>query len=127
MAEVSEAAMAKACELLDAECREPVSTSDFIRGDLVLNAFSHFIQDVSDAAKEHARHYGDSSKEWAKLYAFILPDPVDPLLIEARKLVECTVHWSAATDRMLQSGQNDSTPEVKIALAALKRGMELAK
>lgn len=53
--------------------------------------------------------------------------PVDPLLIEARKLVECSVHWSPQTDRDLQSGKNDNTPEVKVALAALKRGMELAR
>lgn len=55
-----------------------------------------------------------------------LPKPVDPDLIEARNLVECTVHWSPQTDRDLQSGKNDNTPEMKIALAAIKRGRELA-
>lgn len=46
---------------------------------------------------------------------------VDPLIIEARDIVECTVHWSPQTDRDIQSGKNDNTPEMKIAVAALKK------
>lgn len=55
-----------------------------------------------------------------------LPEPVDPDVLEARRLVECTVHWSPQTDRDLASGKNDDTPEMRIALAAIKRGRELA-
>lgn len=55
----------------------------------------------------------------------IAPEPVDAMLLEARRLVECTVQWSPQTDRDLQSGKNDRTPEVKIAIAALRRGREI--
>lgn len=58
------------------------------------------------------------------------PDPFveaaeEAFLLEARRLVECTIHWSPQTDRDLQSGKNDGTAEMKIALAALHRGAEL--
>lgn len=95
-------------------------------------AFVQFIADADKAAREvdavfAQNGYSTKGQTRSLLSAFILPDELDPLLIEARSLVETTVHWSPATDRDLQSGKNDTTPEVKIALAALRRGMELAK
>lgn len=53
--------------------------------------------------------------------------PVDPIVLEARNLVECTVHWSPQTDRDLQSGKNDDSTEMKIAIAAIRRGIEIGK
>lgn len=53
--------------------------------------------------------------------------PVDPLVLEARTLVECTIHWSPQTDRNLQAGKNDASNEMKVALAALRRGIEIGK
>lgn len=66
---------------------------------------------------------GIDAREIVKL----LPVEVDPDLVEARSLAECTVHWSPQTDRDLASGKNDATAEVKIALAAIKRGRELER
>ncbi len=56
----------------------------------------------------------------------LLPEQVDPDVLVARDLVETTVHWSPQTDRGIASGRNDGTPEMKIALAGIKRGRELA-
>ncbi|MDE2107438.1 MAG: hypothetical protein KGL39_60135 [Patescibacteria group bacterium] len=70
---------------------------------------------------------GRTGEAFARYIAEHEEPPVDPLLIEARKIVEFTVHWSPQTDRDLQSGKNDQTSEVKIALAALKRGIEIGK
>lgn len=50
--------------------------------------------------------------------------PVDPDLALARQVVETTVHWSPQTDRDIQSGKNDNTPEMRIALAALRAERE---
>jgi hypothetical protein len=73
------------------------------------------------------RQIASKEAEIAELQAQLAALPeIDPLLVEARRLVECAVHWSPQTDRDLQAGKNDNTPEVKIALAALRRGMELA-
>ena len=47
-------------------------------------------------------------------------------LVLAREIVETTVHWSPQTDRDLQSGKNDNTAEVRIALTAILRTSELA-
>jgi Xaa-Pro aminopeptidase len=63
----------------------------------------------------------------------IAPEPVDPLLIEAREV--CAKHFEAqglfACTKDYRDGKNDNEiddmeHEMSIALAALKRGMELA-
>lgn len=81
---------------------------------------------VRDLAGYPAASIYDAIDE-AQAIAKALPKPVDPDLIEARNLVECTVHWSAQTDRDLASGKNDGTTEMRIALAAIKRGRELER
>lgn len=52
---------------------------------------------------------------------------VDDIVLAARTLVETTVRWSPQTDMALQSGKNDDTPEMKIAIAAIKLGQKMAK
>jgi hypothetical protein len=58
----------------------------------------------------------------------IAPDPVDPLLVEARNVVG---DYAAKTngyeiyEAVYRQGKRDSDSEVQVALAALRRGMEL--
>jgi hypothetical protein len=51
--------------------------------------------------------------------------PVDPLLIEARKIAAS--QWEDRTATRFIAGDYDETDGVKAILAALRRGMELAK
>lgn len=55
-----------------------------------------------------------------------MAQPTPEELALARKIVECAVHWSPQTDRDLQSGKNDKTPEMKIALDAIRKVTSLA-
>ena len=58
----------------------------------------------------------------------IAPEPVDPLLIEARNVV---ADYAAGTrgyqiyEASYREGKRDSDSEIQVALAALRRGMEL--
>ena len=58
----------------------------------------------------------------------IAEEPVDPLLVEAQEICAEWCEGRDATDcaRRYRTGEWDDTPHVAIALAALRRGMELA-
>jgi hypothetical protein len=123
--EVSVQAKLRACELANSEDQfvgpfEPRHCD----GDAYppLTALARYIQQVSDAAKAvdgRLAELGiaDASSTRGLLAPFILPDPVDPLLIEAKEIVRAS-YPAMAPD---YNGRR-----VTIALAALKRGMELA-
>lgn len=83
----------RAAALIDKWVGEPVSSSEYIRCRIVLEAFARYI-----AAHEEA--------------------PVDPLLNEAREIVRASYP---------EMDPNYTGRRVTVALAALKRGMELAK
>lgn len=102
---------------------------------------------VTRTTDEQLTHYAERCKALAQALADVPKDTVlgqsgyaaearaivasmvevDGDLVEARNLVECTVHWSPQTDRDIQSGKNDETPEMKIALAAIRRGRALER
>lgn len=84
------------------------------------------VGDVRSDAKEKVP-YACALMQLASYIAKYEQPPVDPMVLEARRIVECSVRWSPQTDRDLASGKNDDTPEIKIALAALRRGIEIGK
>lgn len=54
--------------------------------------------------------------------------PVDPLLVEAREIAAtCDLSGMANWRKFCRAGHYDGGSEVSIALAALKRGIELGK
>jgi hypothetical protein len=53
--------------------------------------------------------------------------PVDPLLVEARKVCADYFSYAASYARDIEAGLTDGGDPVPIALAALRRGIELAK
>jgi hypothetical protein len=123
VSEISEAAMKKAETLV------PYSATS-----AEVEAVARFVQAVSDAAKEVFAahdHYSctctDRGPLKQVLAPFILPDPVDPLLIEARKVAADVFHDHRYQGAPFEKGGFDEHPEVQIALEALKRGMELAR
>lgn len=97
--------------------------------------------DIPEWAKERVRVLtnaeGGPSNKWitchrnafARYIAEHEEPPVDPLLIEAREMaakVAFDKDWFVHGES-IQSGQRDDHSDVQIALAALKRGMELAR
>jgi len=58
----------------------------------------------------------------ARAIAALLPAPIDPDLIEARRLAEPWLIYDNPG-----SGDNDDSPTVQALLAAIKRGRELAQ
>ena len=52
--------------------------------------------------------------------------PTDPDLIEARGLVATVVAPSTTIADIYRAGEMDCSPHVRVALAAIKRGRELA-
>lgn len=76
----------------------------------------------------HAKPFADYLAELRER-GLIAPEPVDPLLIEAREI--CSAAYRAASytayaDEMARGGRDD-TIIVHATLAALKRGMELQR
>lgn len=72
---------------------------------------------------------GHASAAFARYIAEHEEPPVDPLLIEARELAAQERERSFRGERTpeeYRSGAADGTPVMRLALAALKRGMELA-
>lgn len=129
--EISEAAYIKAHDAayddqLDAPVAQKVQD---MKDSYIGTAFARFIQEVSDAVK---RAKGNRSPEADEILApFILPEPVDPLLEELPALFE------AAKERL---GQGEGYTradiitkgghemwEARVALAALKRGIEIGE
>jgi len=59
-----------------------------------------------------------------------LPQPVDPDLLEAREVAIATVgdrDWPQVWAKEVRAGQYDRESRVRVALAAIKRGRELAE
>jgi hypothetical protein len=80
--------------------------------------------------EEH--YYSDSCGACAALAAYIAAheeEPVDPLLIEARQLAaRCArERGDPQNEEWCLGGGADDAPVVQVALAALRRGMELAR
>lgn len=107
------------------------------------NAFSRFIQEVSDAVKaarsEQVPGAPLTNAIMRHIEPLILPEPVDPLLIEAREIAARDaadfhagvsddfghVFFQADAARMIRAGNADTTKAVQGRLAALKRGIEI--
>lgn len=54
--------------------------------------------------------------------------PVDPLLVEAREIAASKPgRGSSSVSRCIRNGLDDWHPDVRLALVALKRGVELAR
>lgn len=71
------------------------------------------------------RHYGE-----ARDIARLLPKPIDPDLIEAREVARKCLDTREQSFGFLDGiarGKRDEYSEVRIALAAIKRGRELAQ
>jgi hypothetical protein len=80
-------------------------------------------------AKTDGHYYSDMLNGFARYIAEHEEPPVDPLLIEARGLAAGPIGakgFDAAAYEILY-GQNDACADVQLALAALRRGMELAQ
>jgi hypothetical protein len=111
MAEISEAAVARACELM------PYAATN-----AEVMKVAAYIQQVSDAAKSIDAATSSIDSITRALAPFELPEPVDPLLIEAAKFAE---GWAPEMVTPLAPARLERLQNM--ALAALKRGMELAK
>lgn len=129
MSKISEAAKAKACEMINAQA----DSGDFVNPKYLTStlsgaAFASYIQAVSDTAKQALARvdrsapfpYDESVR--CELRTLILPGPVDPLLIEARQLVEASLFGPDP-----EVPDDLERPSVQLALAALRRGMDLAR
>ena len=94
MADVSEAAKARALEML---WREGVpQTKEYVQTTYGFLALARFIQEVSDALKAvNAANTGIGIKLPESLAPFILPEPVDPL-VEAMR--DCGWNSDAEAD-----------------------------
>jgi hypothetical protein len=70
------------------------------------------------------------TKEEARAIAALLPEPVDPDLVEARKLVaerNGNLRIECGYRQQVLDGQEDDHPAVINTLAAIKRGRELER
>lgn len=73
------------------------------------------------------------AKAFARYIAEHEEAPVDPLLIEAREIVASWYEahpdkvYNSNTPEKIRSGEYDDRPETEQALAALRRGIELAR
>jgi hypothetical protein len=133
-----EAAGFKFCRPPQADDRDGYYHWMGIQGDIAVrrafDAFARYIQQVDEACREavdyingNAPGLGHAIDE--RLSPFIVGQ-VDPLLIEARELAAQErerVFSGERTPEEYRSGSADGTPVMSLALAALRRGMELAK
>lgn len=71
-------------------------------------------------------HLNGDWMEEARAIVAKLPEPPDPLLIEAREIAVAH-HPHKDMEHAFRSGAFDSGPSVTIALAALRRGQEIGK
>ncbi len=82
-----------------------------------------------DADVQPEDHFPPFARALARYIAAHEEAPVDPLLIEAREIAAQA--YSNRRDHdfagWIRRGDKDSIYEVQVALAALRRGMELAK
>lgn len=112
-----------------------ISEAAWAKADLIAESADRalFIQQVSDAAKEtdriaHVNGFEPASALRTPLQPFILPDPVDPLVKAARQVVIDTLdpaaHTRCTCREHIAAGEWDKSPKMKIAMEALRRGME---
>jgi len=137
--EVSEAAIQLAYEKLRNEPRDldaVIGTLPQVRHTAALQAFARYIEWASGRAKEVRDQGSLNSRQLVVLNTLILPEPVDPLLIEARNLAAehhraalmPGVHRDEHLAAILRGDFDDvSSSHVPIVLTALKRGMELTR
>lgn len=98
-------------------------------------AFRRYVEAVSEAVKQFR-------EEWALtpvaltnidrlLGQFVLREPVDPLLVEARRIAAHTKDGPLdefdETDQDILDGKRDESFPVEVALAALRRGIEIGR
>lgn len=75
-------------------------------------------------------HFANAVRFLAEQIARYEEPPVDPLLLEAREIVKATLtdsHQFCDCRAKIDAGEWDTGQKVRAALAALKRGMELAQ
>ena len=92
--------------------------------------FEAFRREASEAVKAVKARSGPRAWEAVieHLTRFILPEPVDPLLIEAREI--CSQMHHAQLPHIYdeyRAGQRDTDDDVQLALAALKRGLTITE
>lgn len=140
--EIPQAAKERACELADKAALSMVgelaaATPESVSRNYFLTAFARHIATVSDRLKEafdqgaFGHEISTGHKHWRQQFAdLMLSEPVDPLLVEAREMcaqyyeqLVPKTHWADTT----RTGHNDELAEVQIALAALRRGIELGE
>lgn len=63
----------------------------------------------------------------ARAIVALLPEPVDPDLLEARELYVVANNLGGDDATFVRKGQMDACDEIQLALAAIKRGRELAR
>ena len=136
-APIPEAAKVKACQLANAaELNRLASAYDLLCFDdpddwPALIAFARHLAELSEDMKrvheilEEVESYRARDAN-AIACKYVLPDPADPLLIEARKLVAAREGNANYTGRVLD-GDEDDSPAIKNCLIALRRGIELGK
>lgn len=83
------------------------------------------VEDLHEPAKETI------GRAFARYIAEHEGPPVDPLLIEAREIAAVAVEGAPGRftfpPKSYREGERDDEPGVKAIIAALKRGMELAR
>ena len=134
-APIPEAAKLRACELANA-CEttanwhiEHLAEDRFVTGSML--ALARHLAELSEDMKrvheilEEVESYRARDAN-AIACKYVLPDPADPLLIEARKLVAAREGNANYTGRVLD-GDEDDSPAIKNCLIALRRGIELGK
>lgn len=84
-------------------------------------------------AKDETLHegYTRTHRAFARYIAEHEEPPVDPLLLEAREIAAVAVEGAPGRftfpPKSYREGERDDEPGVKAIIAALKRGMELAR
>lgn len=74
-----------------------------------------------------AADYADLKGAFARYVAEHEEPPVEPLLIEARKLCDDAYPMRSAVGGSFINGGGDGTISMRLALEALKRGIEIGK
>lgn len=98
--------------------------------DALVERMVKLVRDLHADHVEHNMH--DRVQDFVARTAAIvaeLPEPVDPDLIEARKLVAKRYNRETSSDAILETllGDDDDTDAVRNCVAAIKRGRELER
>lgn len=90
------------------------------------------VRDVADGEPVYRNELAATWEVEARAIAALLPEPIDPDLIEARKIGAEIARRSGNDIQQIlrpdcwESGVNDDTHKMQLMLAAIKRGRELA-